>query len=131
MHYTIEKLLAGDESVANHFRLAGETWKKFYSEHAGESVAQWGDWITNAQLGLFEHQFGGRLLGQEVMAWSAIATLYTTQAGFEDNRAIAVKVVKAFAASYVSLEVKSHLEYAARSYHLDEEAELKGVWKSL
>lgn len=132
MHYTIEKLVAGDETIPNHYRLATEVWEEFYRKHSADSVDQWAQWITEAQMLLFEDRFGGRLLGQEVMAWSAIACLYTTQAGFTDeNRARAIKVVKAFAKSMVSLEVKFAMRAAAKSYHLDEEDELKAVLKHL
>jgi hypothetical protein len=55
------------------------------------------------------------------MAWSGFGALYSIQAGFGDNRALARKLVDAFAKSSCSLEVKSRARDAALLYHLDED----------
>jgi hypothetical protein len=129
MRFTVERLLAGDERIPNYYQLARKVWEEFYREHENEGVEDWANWISAAQTSEFEEHFGGRLLGQEVMAWSAIAYHYTTGAGFTDRgRANATKVMKAFAKSTVSIEVKSQVREAALSYNLDEELKAALSW---
>ena len=131
MHYSLEELMAGNREIVGHYQRANAKWQEFFQTHRALGVKDWAQWLTDQQLSFFEHQCGGRLLGQEVMAWSGFATLYSTQVGFENNRPAAKRLVQAFAASMCSLEVKSHARAAALSYHLDDEEDLRETLRLL
>ena len=64
----------------------------------------------------FENHCGGRWEGQEIMAWSAFGSLYTTDNGFDDNDVAAQNLAKAFKSSMCSIEVKGYARRAAESY---------------
>jgi hypothetical protein len=115
MHYTIEKLLKGDPSVARDFAAANAIWPELFEFMKDANVIDWAQWLTNKQY-QFESQCGGRSDGQEVMAWSGFAYLYSTQVGFEDNYMLADKLREAFERSMVSIEVKGAAKRAAASY---------------
>jgi hypothetical protein len=122
---TIEQLLAGDESVVRHFQDAKAFWSEFYEKHASDDDEALAKAIGNAQSG-HEMAFGGdRYLGKECMPYTALGTLYDTGKGFENNRSLAIRVVAAFMASFVSLEVKGATRDAAILYNLDEEPEVQ------
>lgn len=116
MHYTIEALVQGSAEIPHLYKRAGEKWAEFFKTHEKASTAEWSKWISAQQIGFFEQHCGGRLLGQEVMAWSGFGSLYSTATGFDDKAPLARKLAEAFEKSSVSLEVKSHAEEAAASY---------------
>jgi hypothetical protein len=118
MHYTVEELLKGNSKVARYYQVAKQKWDEFFETHRGQDVTEWAKWLTEQQIIFFEHECGGRGLGQEVMAWSGFGVLYSVQAGFADNRVLARQLVDAFAKSTCSLDVKSKARDAALSYHL-------------
>ena len=66
-----------------------------------------------------------RGLAKETMPFTALGYLYDTDAGFEDNRRLAVRTVEAFMSSFVSIEVKGAMRDAARQYSLSDEAEVE------
>jgi hypothetical protein len=131
MHYTVEKLVEGDAEIVDCYKKAGDAWTHFFSENHDAGVEEWAKWIGAKQIPFFEHQCGGRSVGQEVMAWSAFGSLYSTMIGFEGKEEMAVKLVKAAAKTSCSLEVKSHFRDAALSYGMNDHAELKSILKTL
>lgn len=108
----------GDDSVVGYFVAAKERWAKILKDVNDVSVQTLSKRLTDEQM-WFEHHCGGRWDGQEVMAWTAFASLYTTEAGFEDNAGAASKLARAFDASMCSIEVKGLAERAAKSYGVD------------
>ena len=60
------------------------------------------------------------MAGLEVMAWTGFASLYTTAAGYDGNEHRPEKLLKAFEASMVSVEVKGHARTAAKAYYVGE-----------
>ncbi|MHB8385261.1 hypothetical protein [Metallibacterium sp.] len=118
MHTTIEKLMHGDVSIVSYFVAAKERWTKILKDAHGATVQTLAKRLTDEQM-WFEHHCGGRWDGQEVMAWTAFASLYTTQAGFGDNADAARKLARAFDASMCSIEVKGLAKRAAKSYGVD------------
>lgn len=116
VHYTIEYLLDGNPDVVGYYAKANDKWPELFVSMKNDDVSKWAKWLSDAQLIFFEPKCGGRLLGQEVMAWSGFGHLYSTQSGFEENRVQAEKLREAFKQSWVSLEVKGMAEDAAASY---------------
>ena len=130
MHYTIELLVKGDGKVVDHYAEAISWWKTILADSNGFDVERLSKIVTAEQISFFEHQCGGRYVGQEIMVLSGIAQFYTTQDGFEwtsephpelDNREKAMRVYKAFMRSYCSMEIKQIAEEVARDYDLLEE----------
>jgi hypothetical protein len=127
MQCTIERLLGGDTGVPVYFQKARQKWTELFEAKADASQIAWARWLTDQQIPFFEKQCGGREEGQEIMAWSGFGTLYGGGGFTDQNRKLAIKLVKAFAASTCSAEVKSCAKSAARSYSLEEEADLKNI----
>ena len=118
MHATIEKLMQGDDRIVGYFVAAKARWAKILKDVHDTSVQTLAERLTDEQM-WFEHHCGGRWDGQEVMAWTAFASLYTTAAGFDGNADSARKLAKAFLASMCSIEVKGLAGRAAKSYGVD------------
>ncbi|MDF5724921.1 MAG: hypothetical protein PUP91_31595 [Rhizonema sp. PD37] len=116
MHHTLERLINGDSSVVSHYEIAKKKWEDFFEKHKNDSIEDWAKWLTESQILFFERNCGGRWEGQEVMAWSGFATLYSIQEGFGDNQPLAEKLAKAFEKSACSLEVKTAASQATESY---------------
>jgi hypothetical protein len=115
MHYTIERLLQGDEDLAEQFVKAKVRWTGVLGDLDSVPVDALAKRISAEQT-WFEINCGGRYEGQEVMAWSAFAILYSTDAGFDGREKEAKKLLAAFLASPCSLEVHGHARSAAASY---------------
>ena len=118
MHDSIEKLMAGDQAVAGYYEAAHTHWQTLLRDIDSVSVEDLAARLSSAQS-WFERHCGGRWLGQEVMVWTAFATMYSTQSGWDGNEARGVKLAQAFAASMCSVEVKGGARRAAKSYYLD------------
>ncbi len=117
MEYTIEALVKSDPEIALHYARGAKRWVVILRGDPYEvSLAMR---IPIEQL-WFEKHCGGRYLGQEVMAVTGIAHLYTTADAFGDNRETARRVSDAIQASTCSAEVKGVAERMAHLY-LDEE----------
>lgn len=119
MHNTIEKLMLGDEDIVAHYRSARKLWSGIMDEFPDINPKKLSKELTSKQLA-FEHNCGGRWIGQEIMVISGIAQFYTISCGFGDNKEKAIQVYKAFMMSYCSIEVKSVAEDVAKSYYLNE-----------
>ena len=117
MEYTIEALIKGDPEVAQHYARGAKRWVAIL--RADLSEASLAMRLRIEQL-WFEKHCGGRYLGQEVMAFTGIAHLYSTAEGFGDNQETARRVSDAIQASTCSAEVKGVADRMAKLY-LDEE----------
>ncbi len=120
MHYTIQLLLDGEAAVISYYQAAKIKWNELFVDYRDGSVSDWASWLTSQQVSYFEQHCGGRWEGQEVMAWSGFALLYTTTGGFGDNLPYAKKLAEAFEKSMCSIELKGGAKRAAKSYYLDD-----------
>ena len=117
MHYSMEMLIQGKSEVVGFYRTAADRWREIWSRRESRDLPSLAKLLTSEQL-WFEHNCGGRWVGQEVMVVSGLAGLYTTEAGFDDKLPLARLLYDAFQSSYCSVEVKSIAEEVARSYDL-------------
>ena len=120
MHHTIELLVNGDLHLGDHYRRAVARWKEIWCRPEAGDIVDLATMLSNEQM-WFEHNCGGRWVGQEIMVVSGIGMLYTTQAGFDGNAERARLLYDAFQRSYCSLEVKGIARDVAKSYSLLEE----------
>lgn len=119
MHYTIERLMNGDDDVTGQFVAAKDRWENILSNLETDSVDALAKRISVEQS-WFEANCGGRWEGQEVMAWSAFGSLYKTALGFDENATVVSKLAEAFEKSMCSIEVKGHARNAAKSYRFED-----------
>jgi hypothetical protein len=120
MHQTIEALREGEE-VGAYWRAAFTKWRDLLRAIDRTKVTELAEAIGEAQRDYFEPQCGGRTMGQEVMAWSAIAYFYDSEEGsFGDDLEKTRKIYDAIQLSHVSIDVKVHAERAAITYDLFE-----------
>ena len=117
MEHTIEALIKGDPEVANNYARGAKRWVVILRTNpSGLPLAE----RLPIEEAWFEVNCGGRRLGQEVMAVTGIAHLYSTEDGFGDNQESAQQVSAAIQASTCSVEVKGVADRMAQLY-LDEE----------
>ncbi|WP_437926229.1 hypothetical protein WMF37_45555 [Sorangium sp. So ce291] len=120
MHYTIEELLNPQSGIVGYYAAAERRWDLIMSSPDAANAATLANRLTREQSS-FEHECGGRYIGQEIMAIVGIARFYTTTEGFASSRATARMVHAALQASHCSIEVKHHATTVAESYHLLED----------
>jgi hypothetical protein len=120
MHYTIELLVTGDPNVQEYYRRAVARWHEIWTRPGAKDLSGLATLLSDEQF-WFEHNCGGRWVGQEIMAVSGIGMLYTSQAGFDKNADRARLLYDAFQRSYCSIEVKVIARDVAASYDLLEE----------
>jgi hypothetical protein len=120
----ISALLKGDDRIVEQFKAAKAFWDEFFAKHRNDGVDQLADALGNAQMS-YEGIFAGdRYLAKSTMPTTALGSLYDERNGFEGNEELARRVVKAFAGSMVSIEVKGGaLNKAAAIYWLSDELE--------
>lgn len=117
MRYTIEKLISADTDILSYYKKALELWdtilepKPDYLELSK---------VLPAKQFAFEHQCGGRWIGQEIMVITGITQFYKIEDGFGERKDSAILVYKAISNSYCSMEVKSVTEQVAKYYFLTE-----------
>lgn len=122
---TIMKLTKGDNSIVEAYQKAKTFWDEFYEVHRNDSAKQLSEQLGRKQSAFEALLDMDRTFAKEIMPVTALAALYDEYAGFEDNRSLAVKVVKAFQESMVSVEVKGgHLRDAAVLFGLEDEVDL-------
>lgn len=118
MHELLERLGRGDTRILDMCAQANQAWRAFFDELETADVG-----TLSARLGFFQPQiqriFDSPTLGESMMAWTAFAALYDTQAGWGPNERRARELVTAFAMSNCSPEVKSEARSAAISYELE------------
>lgn len=114
----IAALLHGDQGMAAKFAKAKMFWDEFFEEHAEDDIDGLAHALSNAQAEC-EEIMGGRDLGKSTMPYTCLGSLYDDTLGFEDNRKLAERIVRAFDRSMCSLEVKSAAEQAKSLYYVD------------
>ena len=118
MHYTTELLIQGNKEILEYYKSAINRWNLLLQDHdriTSEELAR----TLSIEQHWFEMNCGSRWVGQEIMVVTGIARDFTTKRGFKD-KALALKVYRAFMQSYCSVEVKGIAEDVAKSYYLDE-----------
>lgn len=121
--YTLETLIEGNPDIVEFYNKARHLWIEIRESIAFETIDTLAQELTNRQFE-FEHQCGGRWIGQEIMAIVGIGQFYSSEIGFDATLEDAIKVKNAFAQSYCSLEVKWHAEKSVRIFGLNENEEL-------
>lgn len=112
----ISRLVAGDQSVAKDFKKANQFWADFFEKNSELDVKDLAKAISKAQIS-YEHTLSGdhRPYKKETMALTCLAHLHEVG---EDQKLVN-KVVKAFSASDVSLEIKgAYLKEACALYDI-------------
>jgi len=126
MHYTIQKLIEGDDKIINYYQEAKKIWEEISAKIKIQdkfNIKILAQELTSRQISDFEHLCGGRSIGQEIMAWYGIAQYYSVEDGFgsePDRLQNAKNVYEAFQRSGCSLEVKSAANDVAKFYDLEE-----------
>jgi hypothetical protein len=120
MHYTIELLIQGNQQIIVYYNKAKEKWNEILKEYDINNIDEFSKKLNISQL-WFEHNCGGRWVGQEIMVVSGICQFYTTQNGFGESKKSAIRIYKAFMMSYCSIEVKGIADEIAKSYYLLED----------
>ena len=122
----IHKLMRpGGLEVARKFRLTRAFWTAFFKESRSESLEVLADKISQAQW-KYEFLFDNRRgLAKETMPFTCLGALYDPASGWGRRKSFAIRLIKAFALSRVSVEVKYSAREAAILYGLDTEEDLK------
>jgi hypothetical protein len=119
MKLVVRELTKGNHKITDYFDEAGKKWAEIIKSDVFDDPAALAKWCTSNQI-WFEQNCGGRWLGQEVMATSAIAGFYDPSSGWKDEpKANAMRVIQAIHDSQCSLEVKYEAEKAANEYELE------------
>ena len=113
---TIERLIEGDDEIANLYWLARVRWEGIL-----RAVGQPIDVLElAARLRVEQHWFeencGGMYIGQEIMAVVGVTHLYSVRDGFAENLPTARAVADVFQASLCSVAVKDEANKIAALY---------------
>lgn len=112
--------MKGNLDIAEQVCETKAFWDRFFADHKSSSEAEIAKALGDEQLS-YETVFDGdRALGKSSMPFTCLASLYDDQKGFDNNRALAVRVARAFQGSMVSIEVKGAATRAAMAYGLYE-----------
>lgn len=114
------RLLSGDAAVVSIFASAKGFWVDFFHEHGTCSQEELARLLSNAQT-RFYRQVAPEdyAFAKEIMALTAIGTLYEETDGFDENEGLARRLISAFRESSVSVEVKGRLlDAAVAAYRL-------------
>lgn len=122
MQHTIEKIIAGDLAIMGYYRLAKEHWASVFQAYRGVTSTVLSKRL-DAEQRWFEHNCGGRWIGQEIMVVSGIGQFYSTSFGFDHDLSRAIWLYEAILQSYCSVEVKSVARDVAAMYGLVEAAD--------
>lgn len=114
MQYTIEKILNG-ETVVDYYQKALKKWHEILSSINPTDSSAIADKSHSNQL-WFEHNCGGRWIGQEVMVWSGICQYYSTSEGFGNNFEKAKAMYNGLINSMCSIEIHGHAREVAKLY---------------
>ena len=122
--WTLDALVKRDQTIVQHYARAAEIWNELLAQvDAAQAPALLKQALMDifvANQWRFEHECGGRLIGQEVMVWSFFARLY--EDGFGDNLPLAWAANQAFEECRCSIEIH-HIAAEAASIYLIHEDE--------
>lgn len=80
----LEQLIGGNAEVVRWFQNARQLWEEI-DQDVGQGDPAALQQAMHDRLWRFEHECGGRDLGQEVMAYVGVGRFHSTAGGFEDN----------------------------------------------
>lgn len=130
MFFTLNELIEGNNEITTWYQNALSLWEEILKPFDLKNPSQFSpiSKILLEKQGKFEHECGGRTIGKEIMAISAIIQYYKINTGFEDEwdqpnafRKIKAKTIyNAIQFSGCSLEVKSNAKRIAKTYGLIE-----------
>jgi hypothetical protein len=115
----VKMLMAGTKDVVDKFVAAEEFWNNFFKAHRDGDVKTLADALRGHQMEFETKLDWHRDLAKQIMPYTCLAYLYHENSGFGDNRDIAHRIVKAFAGSNCSTEVKDSAEEAAKCFGLE------------
>lgn len=117
---TIHALLNGNEKIIEFYKNAEKLWGEIWKDNKSDTVEGLAELLSNYQLD-FEHECGGRYLGQEIMAFSGFGLLYDSYVGFEgESKEKAIRLNNAFKKSNCSIEVEGSARRAVELYNLED-----------
>ncbi|MUG71946.1 hypothetical protein [Paenibacillus validus] len=116
--YTIESLINGDTAIVDNYQNAFRLWQEIWENPESDTADGLARILTVRQI-TFEHQCGGRWIGQEIMVAVGYGQFYSNADGFGENAERATMVKVAFSRSSCSLEVKGEARRMARIYNLE------------
>jgi hypothetical protein len=121
LRLTLDALLAGTPDVPWYFKRARQRWEEILG--SGQiDVPLLAERLKDEQR-FFEQECGGRYLGQEIMAWSALAYLFSAKEDSSPGQlARARALVEAFTRSSCSWDAKTPMIQAAEFYGLNDPA---------
>ena len=126
-----ELLIAGDDRVARYARAAAEKWRELFEQDPHGNAGRWATWLYESQPSFEAICEMDRVLGKEIMAWTGFAVLWDVANGFGERRELAIRLIRAFAESGCSLEVKFDVKAVAALYHLDEDQGVRAALDSM
>ena len=115
MVFTIEQIMKGNQQVIDWYQTATQKWDAILKSTGTTNVTQLAKELGSKQLS-FEHDCGGRSIGQEIMVIAGIARFYRITVGFEGNKQAVKNIVDAFEQSMCSIEVKGCAKEIAHHY---------------
>jgi hypothetical protein len=116
----IKMLMAGTYDVVDKFIAAEDFWKNFFKMYRDGDVKMLADALGAHQMEFETKLDWHRDLAKQIMPYSCLAYLYDESSGFGDDRDLAYRIVKAFAGSKCSTEVKWSAEEAAKRFGFDD-----------
>ncbi|ELV8773066.1 hypothetical protein [Vibrio natriegens] len=117
MYFTNEMLINGNGNILGFYKIARQRWEQALHESGLVNSLVLANRLTNEQF-WFEHNCGGRALGQEVMVVTGLTMFYNTQTGYGEYTNHAYFIYNAFMQSYCSVEVKNMAQKLAQDYGL-------------
>lgn len=117
----ISRLMNGEHQVCDQFARAKTFWDAFYEDHSTDSVQDLSECLFTAQRRFYNQVAPDNYpFAKALMPLTAIAALYDDATGFEENVELAQRIVRAFRASMVSVEVKgAYLRSTLKIYGLE------------
>jgi hypothetical protein len=117
----LEKLKKGSPDAAPMYKNCVEAWVEIFPPGTQPSEKEIAQKLATFQMRIESICGMDRYTGKSVMPYTGLSFLYDDQKGFGDNRKLAIRLLRAFQKSYVSVEVKSWAEDAAVVFNLDDE----------
>jgi hypothetical protein len=117
--HSVTTLINQNEEIIEYYKNAETIWMEIWKDYRSMNTESLAALLSHNQLS-FEHNCGGKHLGQEVMVWSGFGRLYDTYAGFEgENKEKALMLKEAFKKSMCSFEVKDVVKSATNAFYLE------------